>query len=79
MMKQKAVLALITVLVLGLSAGCHKKIPPPPPQAPAPLPENAPAAKPAIGYFTAEPGLWQRSVGGTIVPLKATGWEHELS
>ena len=32
-----------------------------------------------IGYFTAEPGLWQRSVGGTIVPLKATGWQHELS
>jgi peptidoglycan-associated lipoprotein len=56
MMKQKAVLALITMLVLGLLAGCQKKIPPPPPQAPAPLPENnGPAAKPAIGYFTAEP------------------------
>lgn len=55
MTKQKVTLALLAVLVLGLSAGCKKKIPPPPPAAPAPLPENAPAAKPTIAYFSAEP------------------------
>ena len=52
----KMAFALLATLVLGLSAGCHKKIPPPPPPAPAPLPENtAPGAKPSISYFTAEP------------------------
>jgi peptidoglycan-associated lipoprotein len=56
MMKQRATLAVVTMIVLGLSAGCQKKVPPPPPQAPAPVPENnAPPAKPAIGYFIAEP------------------------
>jgi peptidoglycan-associated lipoprotein len=56
MIKRKAILALLAALVLGLSAGCQKKIPPPPPPAPAPLPDNTPAgAKPSIGYFTAEP------------------------
>jgi peptidoglycan-associated lipoprotein len=56
MFKQRMLLALLATLVLGLSAGCHKKIPPPPPQAPAPIPDNAPpGAKPAISYFTAEP------------------------
>jgi peptidoglycan-associated lipoprotein len=56
MTKQKTTFALLTLLVLGLSAGCQKKIPPAPPPAPAPLPDNnAPSTKPAIGYFTAEP------------------------
>ena len=56
MMKQRMPIAVLATLVLGLSAGCHKKIPPPPPQAPAPVPENAPpSTKPAISYFTAEP------------------------
>jgi peptidoglycan-associated lipoprotein len=56
MTKQKVTLALMAVLVLGMSAGCKKKIPPPPPAAPAPLPDNtAPGPKPAIGYFSAEP------------------------
>jgi len=56
MTKQRISLALFTVLVLGLSAGCGKKIPPPPPPAPAPVPENAPpSTKPVISYFTAEP------------------------
>jgi len=56
MTKNKVTLALLAVLVLGMSAGCKKKIPPPPPAAPAPLPDNtAPTAKPAIGYFSAEP------------------------
>jgi peptidoglycan-associated lipoprotein len=55
MTKHKVTLALLAVLVLGLSAGCKKKIPPPPPPAPAPIPENNPTAKPAIAYFSAEP------------------------
>jgi peptidoglycan-associated lipoprotein len=56
MTKHKVTLALLAVLVLGMSAGCKKKIPPPPPPAPAPLPDNsAPSTKPAIGYFSAEP------------------------
>lgn len=56
MTKQKATLALLAVLVLGMSAGCKKKIPPPPPAAPAPIPDNTPpAVKPTIGYFSAEP------------------------
>jgi peptidoglycan-associated lipoprotein len=56
MMKRKVTPALLTLLVACLSAGCHKKVPPAPPQAPAPLPENtAPAGKPGIGYFSAEP------------------------
>ena len=56
MTKQRISLALFTVLVLGLAAGCGKKIPPPPPPAPAPVPENAPpSTKPVISYFTAEP------------------------
>jgi len=56
MTKHKIKMALLSALVLGLSAGCQKKIPPAPPQVPAPLPENnAPTNKPSIGYFTAEP------------------------
>jgi len=56
MTKQKATLALTALLVLGVSAGCKKKIPPPPPAAPAPIPENtAPAVRPTIAYFSAEP------------------------
>ena len=56
MIKHKISLALLSALLLGLSAGCQKKVPPAPPQAPAPLPENTPpAAKPSIGYFAAEP------------------------
>jgi peptidoglycan-associated lipoprotein len=56
MTKQKVTLALLAVLVLGLSAGCKKKIPPPPPPAPAPLPENNPSgSRPVIAYFSAEP------------------------
>ncbi|MBV9613097.1 MAG: OmpA family protein [Acidobacteriaceae bacterium] len=42
-----------SALVLILAAGCHKKAPPPPP--PPPPPATAPANKPAINYFTAEP------------------------
>ena len=41
-------------LILGLSAGCKKKLPPPPPP-PPPQEAPAPAAKPTINYFTAEP------------------------
>ncbi len=56
MRKHKVTLALIAVLMLGVSEGCKKKIPPAPPPAPAPLPENtAPAARPTIAYFSAEP------------------------
>ena len=56
MTKQKVTFALLAVLFLGVSAGCKKKVPPPPPPAPAPIPENpAPAAKPNIAYFSAEP------------------------
>ncbi len=56
MTKQKATLALLAVLVLGMAAGCQKKIPPAPPAAPAPLPDNTPpAARPTIAYFSAEP------------------------
>jgi len=53
--KNRASLALsAAVLILGLSAGCKKKVaPPPPPPPPAEAP--APAAKPVINYFTAEP------------------------
>jgi peptidoglycan-associated lipoprotein len=46
-------LTLISALTLVLAAGCHKKTPPPPPP-PAPAPV-APANKPTISYFTAEP------------------------
>jgi peptidoglycan-associated lipoprotein len=52
--KKQASLALSIVLILGVSAGCKKKVappPPPPPTAEAP----PPAAKPVINYFTAEP------------------------
>lgn len=42
------------VLILGLSAGCKKKVAPPPPPPPAAEPAPA-AAKPTINYFTAEP------------------------
>ena len=31
-----------------------------------------------IGQFTAEPGLWQRDVGGPILPLTPSGWEHSF-
>jgi thiamine-monophosphate kinase len=31
-----------------------------------------------IGEYTTNPGLWQRTNAGTIVPLKPIGWEHEL-
>jgi peptidoglycan-associated lipoprotein len=55
MTKQKVTFALLAVLVLGVSAGCKKKVPPPPPAAPAPVPENNAPAKPNIGYFSAEP------------------------
>ena len=56
MTKQKVTLALMAVVVLGISAGCGKKVLPPPPPQPAPIPENtAPAAKPNIAYFSAEP------------------------
>lgn len=56
MTKQKVTLALLAVLVLGVSAGCKKKIPPPPPAAPAPIPDNTPPGnKPVIAYFSAEP------------------------
>jgi peptidoglycan-associated lipoprotein len=56
MTKQKVTLALLAVLVLGISAGCKKKIPPPPPAAPAPIPDNTPTGnKPTISYFSAEP------------------------
>jgi peptidoglycan-associated lipoprotein len=52
--KKRASLALSAVIILGLSAGCKKKVaPPPPPPPPAEAP--APAAKPVINYFTAEP------------------------
>lgn len=53
MTKRRASLTLATALTLVLAAGCHKKAAPPPP--PPPPPAQAPAAKPTINYFTAEP------------------------
>jgi peptidoglycan-associated lipoprotein len=55
MLNRRASLALCATLILGLSAGCKKKVPPPPP--PPPVTDNAPApvAKPVINYFSAEP------------------------
>lgn len=53
MTKNRAVLSSAAVLMLLFAGACHKKTPPaaPPPPAPAP----APAAKPVINYFNAEP------------------------
>ena len=53
-MKRRVLLTSFSALVLALAAGCHKKTPPPPPPA-APPPTPAPANKPVINYFTAEP------------------------
>ena len=55
MLNKRAYVALCATLILGLSAGCKKKVPPPPP--PPPVTDNTPApvAKPVISYFTAEP------------------------
>jgi len=53
-MLNRRVVALTAALILGLSAGCKKKLPPPPPP-PPPQEAPAPAAKPTINYFTAEP------------------------
>jgi peptidoglycan-associated lipoprotein len=56
MRRQKISLALLAALFVVLLAGCSKKVPPAPPQAPAPMPENnAPSGKPVISYFAAEP------------------------
>lgn len=54
MTKRRVLLTSVSALVLVLTAGCHKKAPPPPPP-PAPPPSAAPANKPVINYFTAEP------------------------
>jgi peptidoglycan-associated lipoprotein len=54
MLNRRASLALSAALILGLSAACKKKVPPPPPP-PPPTEAPAPAAKPVINYFTAEP------------------------
>jgi peptidoglycan-associated lipoprotein len=54
MEKRRALLTLISALVLILAAGCHKKTPPPPPP-PPPAPVTPPAAAPVINFFTAEP------------------------
>ena len=54
MLNRRASLALSAALILGLSAACKKKVPPPPPP-PPPAEAPAPAAKPVINYFTAEP------------------------
>jgi len=32
-----------------------------------------------IGFYTAEPGLWQRESGGPIQPLTPSGWEHNFT
>ncbi len=53
-MYNKRALALSAALILGLAVGCKKKVPPPPPP-PPPQEAPAPAAKPVINYFTAEP------------------------
>lgn len=56
MTKQKVALALMAVVVLGMSAGCKKKVAALPPPAPAPIADNTPpAVRPTIGYFSAEP------------------------
>jgi peptidoglycan-associated lipoprotein len=54
MMKRRIPLALFATFVLGLAAGCHKKVPPPPPP-PPPTNEPPPPGKPVINYFSAEP------------------------
>ncbi len=54
MRTRRAALTLATVFTLGVIAACHKKPLPPPPAA-APPPQPAPANKPTINYFTAEP------------------------
>lgn len=53
MTTRRASLAFAAVLMLGISAGCHKKAAPPPP--PAPASQAPPPNKPGINYFTAEP------------------------
>lgn len=52
---KRAWLTLSAVLILGLSAGCKKKVAPPPPPPPPAAEAPPPAAKPVINYFTAEP------------------------
>ncbi len=52
MTNRKVSLTTAATLLLVLSAACHKKTPPPPPPPP---PVAAPAAKPTINYFNAEP------------------------
>jgi peptidoglycan-associated lipoprotein len=54
MVNRRLSLALSAALILGLAAGCKKKVPPPPPP-PPPQEAPAPAAKPVINYFTADP------------------------
>ena len=54
LMNKRASLALCAVVLLGLTAGCKKKLPPPPPAPPTTEP-TVTAAKPVINYFTAEP------------------------
>lgn len=53
MTNRRASLTVAATLLLVMSAACHKKTPPPPPP-PPPAPQ-APAAKPTINYFNAEP------------------------
>lgn len=53
MTKRRASLSLAAALTLLIAGGCHKKTVPPPP--PPPPPQQAPAAKPTINYFNAEP------------------------
>ena len=52
MRKRSALLRSASALLFVLGAACHKKTPPP---APPPPPAVAPAEKPVINYFTAEP------------------------
>lgn len=52
MTKRRALLTSASALLLVLAVGCHKKAAPPPPPPP---PTAAPANKPVINYFTAEP------------------------
>jgi peptidoglycan-associated lipoprotein len=54
MIRRKTSLALASALLSVVAAGCHKKTPPPPPP-PPPAAAPAPAAKPTINYFSAEP------------------------
>lgn len=55
MQKRRAPWIALSTLLLVFVAACHKKQPPPPPPPPAPTQPTAPANKPTINYFTAEP------------------------